>query len=124
MAFRLPVFNLTVYIWRGNLNPTLDPPSVVSEGNLAWGRRTAAPASGGTDSLGVVFTAPLILLPARTDVRSAEKGEPVGDDYVEAPAGSGRLYYSVYVEDIGRGFDNEHRAAILTPAAAWPQPIP
>lgn len=123
MPFIIPEFNLTVDIWRFNLTPSTDPPSVTTTGNLAWGRRGAVPASGGTAAIGVVFTAPTLLLPALTDIRSKEKGATDGDK-VEVPAGSGRLYRCIYVDDIGKGFPNEHRGAYLVPLAPWPFPIP
>lgn len=119
-----PMFNLDVRIWRGNLDPTVDPPSVITIGNLAWSKRVSAPASGGTGDIGIVFAAPVLLLPALTDVRSIEKGAP-DNDWVEVPALSGRFYGAVYVEDLGKGFSNEHRGAILLPSSIpFPFPIP
>jgi hypothetical protein len=57
---------------------------------------------------------------------------------VEVPSGSGRYYVVVAVDDVGRGFLNEHRYALVLPyygyypviivngwaAPAWPTPIP
>jgi len=121
--FVLPNFNLHVNIWRATSNPAVDPPDVTAMGNLAWGKRVSAPASGGTGSLGVVFVAPVLLLPAHTDIRSDEKCA-TGDDFVEVPAGTGRIYVVIYVDDLGKGFSNEHRGALLTAVSGWPQPIP
>jgi len=121
--FTLPTFNLNVNIWRATSNPATDPPDVTAMGNLAWSKRVSAPASGGTGSIGVVFAAPILLLPKLTDIRSDEKCA-TGNDACEVPAGSGRYYHVVYVEDLGKGFSNEHRGAILLPSPAWPQPIP
>jgi len=118
-----PTYNLTVNIWRHGRDPSVDPPDVVSLANLAWGRRGGPAASGGTDTRGVVFTAPQLLLPKLTDIRSDEKSNS-GDDIVECPAASGRFYTAAYVEDLGKGFSNEHRGALLIPSPPWPEPYP
>lgn len=123
MAFTLPNFNLSVDIWRAGLNPATDPPSLTVMANLAWGRRGASPSTGGTGSAGVVTLAEILLLPALTDVRSDEKCGG-GDDSVEAPSGTGRIYKVIYVDDIGKGFANEHRGCILKAVTGWPAPIP
>lgn len=121
MAFSVPAMPLPVNVWRQGAALT-DPPAVTTVGNLAWGRRVAAPASGGTSGLGVVFTAETLLLPPLVDVRDGSC--PSGPDVVEVPAGSGRFYDVATVDDIGKGFANEHRAAVLTKHGPWPQPIP
>jgi hypothetical protein len=74
----------------------------------------------------------LLLLPALTDIRSGLL--VVQPDFVQIPAGSGRWYQVVAVDDIGKGFPNEHRAAqcmqvsVLTDAGLsgllWPVPMP
>jgi len=118
MSFSLPEFNLPVNVWT---YPVLPPaaPTVMAMGNLAWGRRIM-PATGGTELYGMV--AITLLLPAGTDIRGqAQSGHP---DRAEVPAGSGRFYTVQYVDDVGKGFANEHRAALLTPIAAWPIPYP
>lgn len=122
-GFRQPTFNLMCNIWRGTLDPLTDPPSLTIRCNLAWGRRVSAPASGGTDDIGVVFTSMVLMVPAGADIRTREKGA-ILNDVVECPAGTGRYYNAVVVDDIGKGFDNEHRAAVLQPQANWPFPIP
>jgi hypothetical protein len=121
MAYSVPVFNITVTINR-HATGKVGGPDVSSLANLAWGRRVAAPASGGTAMLGVVFVSPVLLLPLGTDIRDLYC--PSGADFVEAPAGSGRWYSVAVVDDIGKGFSNEHRAAVLVKSSPWPQPIP
>lgn len=121
MPYTEPTYNIDVSFWRFGSGPPAAPDGT-AKGNLAWGRRAAAPASGGTGSIGVVFVSPVLLLPAGTDVRDASCG--LGPDRVEAPAGTGRFYDAVYVDDIGKGFANEHRAVVLVKAATWPAPIP
>jgi len=67
-----------------------------------------------------------LLLPAGTDVRDAWCAS--GEDAVEVPVGSGRFYRALYVDDIGKGFSNEHRAVLLTKRGnalgLWPTPVP
>lgn len=121
MAFTVPNFNLDINIWRFTSGPPAVP-DVAVKGNLAWGRRTSS-LQGIEDPLGEPFMT--LLLPPATDVRSS-KCNP-GHDWVEAPAGSGRFYLVVGVDDIGKGFANEHRAAIMvasTNFGLWPSPIP
>jgi hypothetical protein len=121
MAFSVPTFNLTCNIWRGASGPPA-PPSVVAECNLAWGRRVSHFPSG----LGVdPASAMTLLLPVGTDIRSLVCA--TGSDWVEVPAGTGRFYVVLGVDDVGKGFPNEHRAALLLPTdnfGPWPSPIP
>jgi hypothetical protein len=65
-----------------------------------------------------------LLLPPGTDIRSGVLG--TADD-VEVPAGSGRFYEVEFVDDVGKGFANEYRVALLiqtTAWGAWPLPYP
>jgi hypothetical protein len=71
---------------------------------------------------------PMVLrVPSLTDIRSdLQSGN---GDLVEVPAGSGRFYHCIQVDDFGKGFGNEHRwafiVAITPPSAqAWPEPYP
>jgi len=116
----LPQFNLTVNIWRGGAAYT-DPPDVVTVGNLALGRRVAgsklqdgstSPSDGGM----------WLLLPKDTDIRDSKAAS--GEDMVEVPAGSGRLYTSKWVDDIGKGFSNEHRFSVIFGLPPWGVPFP
>jgi hypothetical protein len=48
-------------------------------------------------------------------------------DLVEVPAGTGRFYRVQWVDDLGKGFDNEHRFALLLQTntfSPWPIPMP
>lgn len=79
--------------------------------NLAWGRRVNVASSGGTSAPGVPIMCMTLLLPKQADVRGPQ--DAVSSDMVECPAGSGRWYYVIAVDDIGKGFQNEHRAAMM-----------
>lgn len=131
MSFSLPTFNLDVNIFDGVL--PLAPPRLVTVGNLAQGKRYSpynSAAFMGAD--GLAGPTPLLLLPPLTDVRDSSCNNL--PDIVEVPAGTGRYYQVAMVDDIGKGFPNEHRFAglvklfpssggILT-ATFWPTPIP
>jgi hypothetical protein len=52
-----------------------------------------------------------LLLPMRTDIRASWNG--ASEDLVEVPAGSLRFYGVYWVDDVGRGFLNEYRLALL-----------
>jgi hypothetical protein len=112
-VYTLPTFNLVCSIWRtGWAARTYAAPDVSSPCNLTPGRRvftsrqaaflnTAAPAS-------LMF----LLLPKLTDIRPAIASNNT-EDLVEVPAGSKRFYEVQQVDDIGKGFLNEHRFATL-----------
>lgn len=120
MPYIVPAFPLIVNIWR-NGNPTINPPDVVSPGNLSPGKRVmVAPIlAPGLDPPQLLME---VLLPKLTDVRGWNAA--AGPDTVEVPSGSGRFYSVAMVDDIGKGFTNEHRFAILRQTAPWPSPIP
>lgn len=132
MAFVLPTFNVSVSIFTG-VFPFVGPRLVVM-GNLALGKRVTiynSAAFYGAD--GLAGSVPKILLPAATDIRDAACSNL--PDVVEIPSGSGRWYQVGLVDDIGKGFANEHRFAelaklwqnsggIACPGLFWPTPIP
>lgn len=119
--FTLPTFNLHVRINR-RATGRAGGPDVAAMGNLAYGRRVANTSSSDQFTSGELGTGVVLLLPALTDVRGLIC--PGGPDFLEVPSGSGRWYISYHVEDIGKGFPNEHRAAVLVPNGPWPAPIP
>jgi hypothetical protein len=131
MAFRLPEFNIECEIYRGPwLTKTLA--SAHQPCNLAYGKRIAVTSSDTffQDQYSVLMQ---LLLPPLVDIRDLSCAAV--SDVVEVPAGSGRWYQVCNVDDIGKGFDNEHRCALLFKIAAtmfgssyaglsWPAPIP
>lgn len=133
MAFTVPEFPLSCNVWRNSHTWQTVPPDVVSDCNLAYGRRVS---SSSTDALaaneaGVLM---MLLLPPLTDIRDLKCSAV--EDLVEVPAGSGRIYRVCDVDDIGKGFPNEHRCALIigvstlrepgfvTVVYSWPAPIP
>lgn len=119
MSYSLPTFNLSVNIFT---YPGITTLRLTSPANLAWGRRVNVASTGGTTTLGVPLVTMTLLLPALTDIRGPLNAP--GPDTVEVPAGSARYYTVVFVDDIGKGFANEHRAAVLEQLVPWPTPIP
>ncbi len=132
MAFVLPDFNLTVDIYTGPWNTRVLRLS--SSANLAFSRRVVQIQAGFDPSASVSTLTNImtLLLPAGTDVRDHFQGVPY--DLVEAPSGSGRWYAVSGVDDIGKGFANEHRCAYLIKVGAslnaiefaglvWPVPM-
>lgn len=130
MAFSVPTFNLTCNIFDGPwLTRVL---RLTSPCNLAYGRRVTQ--LFGTDPQTDVSTgnAMQLLLPASTDIRDFSNAAI--SDCVECPAGSGRWYGVSMVDDVGKGFDNEYRLAIIDkiyqaknpleyPLLFWPVPM-
>lgn len=120
--FTVPTFNLDVNIWRTPAVPPVGPPDVIVRGNLAWGRRVNVPSTGGTGVVGVPLMTMTLLLPLLTDIRGDATGAAA--DLVEVPASSGRLYTVAFCDDIGKGFANEHRAAVLVQVQPFITPTP
>jgi hypothetical protein len=117
MAYRLPTFNMIINVWRFP-GPVTGPITFQFTGQL---RASLRPAEVTPTGLNTTFPWE-ILAPALTDIRD---GFDVSQgDYVEAPAGSGRHYQILYVDDIAKGFPNEHRVGIIVKYKAWPSPIP
>lgn len=136
MAFTLPDFNLNVDIYRGPWLTKSGTPDVTAVGNLTWSRRQQSQLDYDTTPSDATSQMPMtLLLPALTDIRDGSTSSPSEGDVVEVPSGSGRWYGVIYVDDIGKGFANEHRAAIIVkiydriaptqfPGLLWPAPIP
>jgi hypothetical protein len=129
MPFVIPQFPLTASIWRvSGTGGNYALPDVSSPANLSPGRRVMI----GITTVGAAQHSAVsmeLLLPKLTDVRAAYNG--LQPDIVEVPAGSKRFYGVVGVDDIGKGFSNEHRIAWLsyvfagnTTLAGGPFPAP
>lgn len=126
MSFHVPSFPLLCHIYGGQgLGPPL--PKAVTQANVRCqlqmprGERFLQTTSQGT----VVIMR--VLLPKGTDVRAQTIDNP-NPDALEIPAGTGRFYKVLAVEDVARGFPNEARAAIIAPNPQlhgwWPFPLP
>lgn len=119
-TYSLPNFNLVAKVWRFGL-PLSGPPSVTTVCALTPGQLTATALAKYSAGVGV-FGGMWGTFPAATNIQDAKNG--IGPDSVEIPAGSGRTYQAIWVDDIGGGYSNEHRFAELVPFGTWPTPFP
>jgi hypothetical protein len=127
MAYTLPTFNLGVNVWHYPHFPGGGPPDLVTTGNLAYGRRVMSPSGTTFGDDYPMMGAATLLLPPLTDIRLFPINDAVQSSIIECPAGTGRYYTTLFVEDIGKGFANEHRAVIMFQTATfglWPVPMP
>jgi len=123
MAFVLPSFPIVCDIYDAGIPPPAGPPRIA--GQVCQLRAPQAnmtvviPAAGAQSSV-------VLLLPPLTDIRDPWNLPINSSDWVEAPAGSGRVYRVSFVDDIAKGFSNEHRFAILIKVMGipWPTPTP
>ncbi len=135
MPFVVPEFPLTCDVYNGPWTTKVLRLAGVPC-NLAWSKRIQPGFSyGGTPASSIPQAPMTLLLPALTDLRDGAGLVGAEPDVVEVPAGSGRWYAVEYVDDIGKGFPNEHRAALIYkifekispaqfPGLVWPVPIP
>jgi len=128
MPYVLPTFNITCNIWHQMGAPVVPPTTAPDIADQPCQLRY--PGRGPSEALfdmgppgGEQVWQPgmHLLLPPLVDIRDALMG--TGADVVEVPAGTGRYYGVHYVDDIGKGFPNEHRWAILIRFFATP-PLP
>jgi hypothetical protein len=131
MAFSVPTFPLLCDVYRG---PWLTRVLAIHDlaCNLAWGRRVSLATN--EQDFNEFALCPTLLVPALSDIRDL-KCRAV-EDVVEVPSGSGRWYQVASVDDIGKGFSNEHRGVVIFPISEnlfptgsyaglnWPAPIP
>jgi hypothetical protein len=133
----IPTMPIVCNIWWNYTpggNMYVVPDVVNASCNLSPGKRTFFYTPS-------VFTSPVwlcpmeLLLPPLTDIRTTDQltGQTC---VVEVPSGSLRFYQVTFVDDIAKGFANEHRFAILhrfntqltfidvgpVPVSFWPLP--
>jgi len=133
MPFTVPQFPLDCDIYTGPWIGKVFRATVSA--NLVFGRRSYLFPSTLEVAENSIYVAEMfVLFPAGTDVRTGAQGIPA-HDYLELPADSGRWYMVQFVDDVGKGFDNEHRQAAVSqvceilqpslwPGANWPIPMP
>lgn len=128
MPYVIPNFNILCNIWTGVVSaiPALAPagPSRLFHVPcaLVHGRRVNAQSTGGTGAQGYPVQGMSLLLSKGTDIRGPQQPGQVLD-LVECPADTGRYYWVYFVDDIGKGYANEHReAGIIALAGTWTPP--
>lgn len=123
MAFVLPTFPITCNVYnKGSFGVT--PPRIA---NVPCQLRAPAAAYGAVIVVVAGQTiAMTLLVGAGVDIRDRFNTPINSEDWVECPSGSGRVYVVAIVDDIAKGFPNEHRYAILQKVTGipWPTPTP
>ena len=112
MGFSVPTFNLSVNLWR-NPNTIASPPDRTFMANLAASRRNLLSDLGDLFFTGIPAPFAYLLCPKLTDIAGMWVIALAGTDCVEVPAGTGRFYQVITVEDVGKGFSNEYRSATI-----------
>lgn len=131
MSFRIPSFPLAVDVYTGPWLTRAFREQV--QGNLCIGRRSQDFPDFNDISANVYTGTMFLLLPPGTDVRDMNQNIPA-NDVLEVPSGSGRWYAVALVDDVAKGFDNEHRYALINKISArvnatdfaglyWPTPL-
>ena len=118
----LPIFPVTANVWRGNDAFPQPVPDLATEAVLLRNEQIITVGGNQLETM-------LMKFPALTDVRDAYSIGATAD-YIEYPAASGRYYRVLYVDDLAKGFPNQHRFAVVyktvnpQTGALWPVPIP
>jgi len=132
MAYVIPNFNLTCDIYPGNGGwnpvvgalPTSPARLTAVPCALVYGRRVQVVSTGGTSSPGILVFAMNLLVAKGTDIRGMQDSTGI-PDWVRCPSGSSRWYQVSWVDDIGKGYPNEHRtASMLSAEGSWTAPYP
>jgi len=130
--YTLPTFNLLCNIkaapgagWGAAAAAVAPPYRLTNQAcALVYGRRVNLAVTSTTLQLGFPMFTMNLLLPAGTDIRGIQETTGIVD-VVECPAGSGRWYRTAWVDDIGKGWANEHRSAVIQAVpGSWASPYP
>jgi hypothetical protein len=114
-----PTYNTDTNIWHAG-TPISGPPDIFLKCNLSPGRLVGVDTFPGAQHPprgGLMW----LRLPNGTDIR--DDAATNGADTVECPAGSGKFYTSIWVDDIGTDFPNMHRFAALAKLGKWTPPF-
>jgi hypothetical protein len=130
MAFTLPTFNVSVNVWDGALDPTVDPPDLTLLANVSLGRRIMLFADANCwfnpeNGVALNMFIRIMMVPAGTNIKGRWWNFTAGNsqsDWVEVPAGTGAFYKVLDVADMAKGFANEHRVVAFLPY--WDKPLP
>jgi len=136
VAFSIPDFNLSAELF--TMVVPMNFLTKVSRGLIdcqlrAYGPELRAGFSGQINEFTVCYGGLAVLCPAGTDIRDSKCNGAC--DLIELPAGSGRFYLVLFVDDVAKGFPNEYRIGYLICCGPddfaqilnmpyWPTPIP
>jgi hypothetical protein len=113
-----PTFNIDVGVWKKGVDNTPSIHVLDCKGQLR------APSTGHLHDVAYnIGKCCSLLVPKKTAIMDRQ-GPGSATHFVEAPKGTGRWYEVIMVDDIGKGFPNEHRYAVLVKYGVWPDPIP
>lgn len=128
-----PTLNLRCNIWKQvslAAAPPITPPTYANVPcNLQFGRKVHVGLGVYPNLSGTIW----LDLPGGTDLQDYDLAAPMSFDYVECPAGSGRSYAALFVDDMARGFPTQTRVALIChvialsgahPGWHWPVPYP
>lgn len=124
MAHSTPEFNLLCNYWDDDANYTVVP-AVIELLPCQLRAPIHTPAAQGFGVANGVYMWS-ILVPAGTNIRDYSQNWEGG--IIEVPAGSGRAYSVIHVDDVAKGFPNEYRIVFVRKFFAenlyWPSPMP
>jgi hypothetical protein len=118
-SYKPPTFPISAVIYTGQNFVPASARLLVSC-NLAVGRSVQVQGWFPLDGSDSLFTK--ALFPRGTDVR--DRFSEGGADGIECPILSNRFYVVLAVIDVGSGFSNEYRMAVLAKTGTWPTPLP
>lgn len=123
MAYRPPVFNLLADVYAHTEYPSGTPR--LTDVEAQW-RGVGKPTSVYSATAYDYFSVPTeILLPKGTDIRSIWEEATNLYDVIKLYVDGGTLPFRVFdVYDVGKGFTNEYRVAVVVKLRPWPKPIP
>lgn len=120
MSYRLPVFNVTVNVWRF-VTPVTDPPDLSPVVNFNVGKRVGQMLEGEVVPGIGPFGYSWVLAPIGTVIIGDTDSGGFGDT-LEIPQGSGRYYHCMWSEISAMGFANMHVAALVVRLPNAPTP--
>jgi len=118
-SFNLPQFNLEVGIFTSNSYD--DGPNISTVGCLRRYPSQNNMEQGGSNSQNDYRWMMEILLPALTDVRPPCLNAGL-NTFIECPLGARRFYRVLAVDDIAKGYPNEHRFCLVIPVTVAENP--
>lgn len=124
MPYRLPTFNLTCSIWTFGAYPGGVPRETGVPCQWRTITRLTSVSTGDTsDSSNYTITE--MLVPKRTDIRGSQETPGNSPDTLVLNVEDGSLPFVIYdTYDVGKGFTNEYRIALVRKRQLWPVPTP
>jgi hypothetical protein len=123
MAFVIPTFNLVCDVFTFPYN-FAGAPRIANQ--ICQLRAPSVQAQNLGNGLLAITQTICLIVPKGTDIRDQYCTPINSSDAIVLPPGTGCRYQVLWVNDIGRGFPNEHRYATLAKinSGPWPTPIP